>query len=235
MIFQWSIPRKKTLRKLTKSFTENYNFKRLLQTAPDLVRLYNKQESAVNGVKPVRFIQIKEDMGPIEACNMHDPAESVPFEVFGPASPTDWPMRIKYAEQIHDLTAHGFRCVWTVRLVESHNTQWTGHVSADVKQVPNPQVVTFWPNELGKLIPPTNAHRRVDPEHLPTIDERSKASFFLSDGVQESTPQELTHCGIIPHERHLWNATFYDYEVAYLYAESVQHQIRHTTSSDPRI
>lgn len=99
-------------------------------------------------------------------------------------------------------------------------------VSADVKRVPNPQVVTFWPDNLGKLIPPVNAHRTVDPKHLPRIDERNKASFFLSDGVQENTPQELSQCGIIPHERHLWNATFYDYDVAHLYADSIEDQLR---------
>lgn len=205
-----------------------------MQTAPDLVTLYNKQENAVNSIKPVRFIQLKEEMGPIEACMT--PEESAPVELFGPTSPNEWPMRIKYAEQIHDLNEFNFACVWTVRIIEQshYNARVrradqeyvvTG-VQAEVKRVPNPQVVTFWPDNLGQLIPPTNAHRAVDPEHLPTIDERDKASFFLSDGIQENIPQELSQCGIIPHERHLWNATFYDYDVAHLYADSVQNQLR---------
>lgn len=217
------------MRKLGKTFSKKYNFKRLLQTAPDLVTLYNKQEYAVNSIEPIKFIQLMENAGPIAACSPNlSPEEAVSFEVFGPTSPNQWPTRIKYAEQIHDLNEVGFSCVWTVRLVENpgHQTKWSDRVQAQVKRVPNPQVVTFWPNNMGSLIPPVNAHRLVDPTYLPKIDERTKASFFLSDGVQENTPQELSHCGIIPHERHLWSATFYDYQVAHLYAESVEHQLR---------
>jgi len=222
------------LRKLGKSFSKKYNFLRLLQTAPDLVTLYNKQEYAVNSIKPVRFIHLKEEMGPIEACA--NPTEKTSIEMFGPTSPNEWPMRIKYAEQVHDLNEFGFACVWAVRIVEdgtyypqalNSSDEWKiTKVTAEVKRVPNPQVVTFWPENLGTLIPPTNAHRRVDPEHLPTIDKRDKASFFLSDGIQTTVPLELQQCGIIPHERHLWNATFYDYDVAHLYAESVETQLR---------
>ena len=220
------------MRKLGKSFSKRYNFLRLLQTAPDLVTLYNKQENAVNSIKPTRFVQLRERMGPIEPCIDVASKEAVDVPVFGPTSPNEWPMRIKYAEQIHDLNEFGYNCVWTVRIVEDtyipmhRATEYAAQVpvKAQVKQVPNPMVVTFWPDNLGSLV--SEAHRRVDPEHLPTIDERNKASFFLSDGNTKNTPQELQQCGIIPNERHLWNATFYDYHIAHLYAESVESQLR---------
>ena len=233
MALQLPIQRKKILRKLGNTFSKRYNFKRLLQTAPDLAKLYNKQENAVNSITPIKFIHLKEKMDPIAACSPNDPAS---VKMFGPAEPTTWPRRIKYAEQIYDLNEHGFACVWTVRIVEERayqpqalnsDDEWkVTNVTADVKQVPNPMVVTFWPDNLGNLIPPNEAHRMVNPEHLPQIDEKNKVSFFLSDQDPNNTPQELSQCGIIPHERHLWNATFYDFNVAHLYADSIEHQLQ---------
>ena len=211
------------MRKLGNTFSKKYNFKRLLQTAPDLAKLYNKQENAVNGITPIRFIQLKEKQGPIAGCNLNDPAD---VEIFGPAEPTVWPCRIKYAEQIYDLNAHGFGCVWTVRLVEEPVNGVQYRVETSIRQVPNPMVVTFFPDNLGPLIPVNEAHRMVEPEHLPKIDGNKRVSFFLSDGEPANTPTELNHCGIIPNERHLWNATFYNYDVAHLYAESMDDQLR---------
>ncbi len=224
------------MRKLGKTFGKKYNFKRLLQTTPDLSKKYQQHDDAINSVVPVKHIQLLDYNGPIlPTTSAISPKDTIDVEVFGPGQQEEWPRRVKYAEQIPELNNQNY-IVWVVRIIEMSEhpiqTPWQEHVETDVVRVARPTVVTYWPDSVNPAVP-TAAHRPVNPVKLPKIDQQEFCAYFLSDGNDQLRPLQLEHCGIIPHIRLNFNATFYDQEVANLYAKSVTFQLRHPTSRHP--
>lgn len=227
------------MRELSKTFSKKYNFKRLLQTTPALSKLYNKREDAVNSIEPVKCVQII-DRKTIAAIpnSPVDMNNTVSLQIFGPDG-TEWPRRIKYAEQVPGLYEKGYECTWVVKIKSgdsnapwSNDTTWLGRVNVEVIRVSRPRVVTFYPEY--KNYPPNiaakypEAHHPVNPDTLNHIDENKFVSFFLSDGKAEPVP--LEECGIIPTVDFCYNTTFYDREVAHLYADSLRTRLKCSTS-----
>ncbi len=219
MILWWKTRRKKILRKLGRRFSKKYNFKRLLQTTPNLSKLYNEHEDAVNSIKPVKHVQLI-SLENIRAFSAEDSAinanTTCKIEIYGPGG-GKWPCRIKYAEQILDVNHNGYSA-WVVRIRQSSSTDAT----VDVLHYKKPCVTLYYPVRWDA---PKNHCPISNPNKLTRIDENKFVSYFLI-GEDCDKPTDLRTCSIIPSGGgDTWNSTFYDREIAYLYAESLQTQI----------
>lgn len=176
----------------------------------------------------MKHIRLFDYDGPILADpnSSVSPNDTIDIEIFGPGQ-KDWPRRVKYPEQIPDLRNQNY-VVWVVKIIDGEIgtliPPWN-KVQTEVVRVAQPTVVTFWPDSLNPAVP-LSAHRPVNPNKLTKIDEQKFVSYFLSDGDGQKHPHDLIQCGIIPNERLNYNATFYDSEVAHLYANSIEHQLR---------
>lgn len=213
MILWWMILRKKILRRLSKTFGQKYNFKRLLQTTPTLSKLYTIHEDAVNSIKPIKHVQIL----PRLALRAYDPNATVDInaackvEIYGP-NQKSWPCRIKYAEQILDVYKHNYSA-WVVRV--GHYEQAEGQV--EIVEFKNPYIIFHYP---GIQNDPFHNKPIYNPKKLSRLDENDFAPYFLASKTTNPTPLHLA--GIIPNGQYIYNSTFYDREIAHLYAESLQ-------------
>ena len=216
--------RKKILRKLPgKSFSEKYNFKRLLQTTPDLSKLYTKHEDAVNSIYPIRQIPIFDhqdlvfhpDVQPPDVCEM---------EIFGPGS-GDWPSRIKYAEQILDLYDTG-ETAWVVTISRKHRVGVETDNVTEVKilEYKRPTITIHYPIFSDR---PNNYSPIFNEKKLAKIDQNDYASYFLVSQGEILPPTNLIECGLIPNGFEIYNTTFHHKGIALLYADSLREIIKH--------
>jgi len=216
------------MRKLGKRFSKKYNFKRLLQTTPNLSKLYNKHEDAVNSIKPIRHVQLIS----LEKIQAFDPEvildvnATCSVETYGPGS-GNWPCRIKYAEQILDINSNGYSA-WVVRIRQSGPKDAT----VDVLQYQKPFITTIYPvswdaSNTNRPIYDANKLARID-----QLDENKFVTYYLmgENDKKPIDPIDLRTCGIIPHSvLYGYYSTFYEREIAHLYADSLQKvlDIRH--------
>lgn len=216
---------RKTLRKLGKTFTEKYNFKRLLQTAPDILSRYKRHEDAINSIEPHKHIQMF-DLEPIRACDpnsaisVHD---TIDIETFGPGAGM-WPTRIKFAEQVLDLYSIGYH-IWAVEICG-------GTASVVDSKAPNVEVTRYKKPTIAHhnpIIMPNkhNCTPIFNQKKLSKIDENLEdiAYFLVSDEDNTNTLTHLKQCSLIPDGFNIFGAAFYDRDVAYLYADSLRRQM----------
>lgn len=218
--------RKKTLRKLGKTFTKKYNFKRLLQTAPDILNRYTRHEDAINSIKPYKHIQIF-DLEPIRAYNDADSAisvhDTVDFETFGPGA-SEWPQRIKYAEQILDIYSNNYY-VWAVEICGSAEDRKSPNV--EVTRYQKPTIAHHSP--IMRDMPQRHNCRPIfSKKALATLDQNHEdtAYFLIDDADNTNTVSHLRECGLIPDGFNIYGATFYNKEIAYLYADSLVKEMK---------
>lgn len=211
--------RKKTLRKLGKTFSKKYNFKRLLQTTPDLSKLYTKHEAAVNSVRPIRQIPIFEneespvflpDAKPRDVCDM---------EIFGPDS-GDWPSRVKYAEQILDVYAEG-ETAWVVQVTREHRIGDATKVN--VLEYRKPAITLHYPIFHDQ---PNNHSPIFNEKQLAKLDQNDYISYFLVSQSENLPAANLMECGLIPNISALYNTTFHHKDIALLYADSLREIVK---------
>ena len=215
--------RTKILRKLQgKSFTEKYNFKRLLQTAPDLSQLYAKHEDAVNSVRPIRQIPIFEREMTAVYHPGAKPADVADMEIFGPGS-GDWPSRVKYAEQILDVYAEG-ETAWVVQVTREHHVGEATKV--DVLEYRRPAITIHYPVLHDR---PHNHGPIFNEKMLARIDQQEFGSYFLVSQSEDLPPANLIECGLIPNISSLYNTTFHHKDIALLYADSLREIVKHFT------
>jgi len=210
------------LRKLGKSFSKKYNFKRLLQTTPDLSKLYTRHEAAVNSVHPIRQIPIFE-REELKVYHAGAKASDVcDMEIFGPGS-GEWPSRIKYAEQILDVHAHG-ETAWVVQVCREGNTGDKNKV--EVLEYRKPAVTLHYPILRDQ---PSNHAPIFDEKKLRKVDQNDYISYFLVSQSENLPPSNLIECGLIPNGYDIYNSTFHHKEIALLYADSLRGIIRQFT------
>lgn len=216
--------RKKILRKLPdKSFSEKYNFKRLLQTTPDLSKLYTKHEDAVNSVHPIRQIPIFEheinlifhpDVQPLDVCDM---------KIFGPGS-GNWPSRVKYAEQILDVRANN-ETAWVVQIIREHKVDEI--TTVEVLEYRKPAITLHYPIVRDQ---PNNHGPIFNEKKLAKIDQQDLVSYFLISQSENPPPVNLLECGLIPNGLGIYNTTFRHKDIALLYADSLREIVKHFSS-----
>lgn len=209
------------MRKLAgKTFSEKYNFKRLLQTAPDLSKLYTKHEDAVNSVRPIKQIPIFER----EVGAVFHPEAIAPdicdMEIFGPDS-GDWPSRVKYAEQILDVYAEG-ETAWVVQIVREHQVGDTKEV--DVLEYRKPAITIHYPIFRDQ---PNNHSPIFNEKQLAKLDQNDYISYFLVSQSENLPPANLMECGLIPNGFEIYNTTFHNKGIALLYADSLREIVKH--------
>ena len=204
------------MRKLAKSFSKQYNFKRLLQTTPNLSKLYNVHEDAVNSIQPIKYVQIlqRTELRAYDSDVIVDINAACDIEIYGPGQKS-WPCRIKYAEQILDVYKHNYSA-WSVRV--GHIDQPKGRVK--IVEFKNPFVTLYYPTFRES---PRHNRPIYGAKKLSRLDQNDYVTHFLSG--KTSDPASLQRCGIIPNGRHIFNSTFYDREIAHLYAESLQVEV----------
>lgn len=212
--------RKKILEKLGKSFSDKYNFKRLLQTTPDLSKLYTKHEDAVNSVQPIRQIPIFErEQNIIFHSGMKQP-DVCDMEIFGPGS-GEWPSRVKYAEQILDVHVSG-ETAWVVQIVRELATG--NKTQVDVLEYRKPAITVHYPLFRDQ---PSNHSPIVNEKELAKVDQNDFVSYFLVSQNGNLPPANLMECGLIPNGFDTYNTTFHHKGIALLYADSLREIVRH--------
>jgi len=204
------------LKKLGKRFSKKYNFKRLLQTTPNLSKLYNEHEDAVNSIKPIKHVQLisREEIRAFDPITDADINKTCSIEIYGPGS-GEWPCRIKYAEQVLDVNYNGYSA-WVVRIQQART-----NAIVDILQYTRPCITLYYPIQHDA---PKDHSAIYNPNRLVRIDEHEFLSYFLA-GKNRDKPTDLRTCSIIPSGCDTYNSTFYDREIAYLYAESLQVQL----------
>lgn len=214
---------------LGKTFTDVYRFKRLLQTEPSVLRLYKKQEQAINSIPAVKDIAIYEDDESFCVPSSYpiSPDDVAPVTLLHRGN-AEWPRRVRFAEQIPELYNQN-KAVWSVNLgviggltAATSNADKTYEVH--VRYTDFPIII----NRRQGVIS-SQAYLKVDEKLLPKIDGNDKIWFYLSghdDRTTESEPLEVKLCGICPDKLTPFNATFYDRDVAYLYADSLRVEIK---------
>jgi len=210
------------------TFSDQYKFKRLLQTDPDILRRYKGQQTAINSIPAVKDIAIYE--GP-ETCEYlpfeHITASDVaPYTILSQGR-AEWPRRIIFPEQVRQLYEDG-RPMWSVNItVNSNNdyvtkqTQKTYKVR--IKRFDAPVIAT---KQSGISWRPE--FKPVPKDSIRTIEENDKVFFYLTDVTivpEEQEPWDVWTAGIVPNLMAEFNAAFYDREVAHLYAESLRAEV----------
>lgn len=218
-----SMTRKKILRKLPgKSFSEKYNFKRLLQTTPNLSKLYTKHEDAVNSVHPIRQIAIfEQEISPVFHPDAQPP-DVCDMEIFGPGS-GNWPSRIKYAEQILDVHANN-ETAWVVQIVREHKVGDMTNV--EILEYRKPAITLHHPIFRDQ---PNNHSPIFNEKRLAKIDQHDFVSYFLISQSENLPPTNLMECGLIPNGLGIYNTTFHHKDIALLYADSLREIVKHFT------
>ena len=217
------------MEKLGKTFTKKYNFKRLLQTAPDTISRYKRHEDAINSIEPHKHIQLitYESLKPVpefdpdSAIDMNAVAD---IETFGPGA-SMWPKRIKFAEQILDLYANNYH-VWAVEIC--------GEIKVG-SPMPNIEVTKFQKpiiahhNPIMRDMPNRRNCRQIfNQRKLAKIDDEGldTAYFLIADEDNTNTLTHLRQCSIIPDGWNIYGAAFYDRGIAYLYADSLRKHMK---------
>ena len=229
-IYTKSLLRTKILRKLTKgTFSEQYKFKRLLQTHPDVLHRYKQRDIAINHIPAVKDIAIYE--GP-ESCE-YIPSKEVSADetvqhtrlLQGTA---EWPRRIIFPEQARQLYEDG-RPMWsvTVTVSQSHDLRTNQPVKSyqvRSKRVDAPVIAT---QKKGVNI--WSQFDPVPPDKIPYIENNDSVFFYLIDAAKrpdEQDPWDVWTAGLVPNLMAEFNAAFYDRDVAHLYAESLRAEVR---------
>ena len=222
------------MRKLGKTFTEQYKFKRLLKTEPSVLRAYKQQELSINSIPAVKDIALYDD--DLVVCPSPRGSEEISPDMASVSllsrGEARWPRRIEFAEQITDINKTG-RHVWAVnlhvRLAAQTETGNRDYI-VNVRRIETPYIVEATYNSA--IFP---QYSPVNAKNLSAIDKDNKTFYYLCSRKElfteptlerNDTPWDVWSCGIVPNGMSPFNATFYDREVAKLYAESLREECR---------
>ena len=217
------------MRKLTKgTFSDQYRFKRLLQTQPELVKRYKRQQAAINSIPAVKDIAIYE--GP-ESC------EYVPTETVDPKSAetftrlcrgiAEWPRRIIFPEQARQLYEDG-RPMWSINLtvdstVDYATKQNVKSYRVRIKRFDAPVIATKKKHVGWRPI-----FEPVPPDQIRLIENNDNVFFYLTDAAippENQDPWDIWSAGLVPNIMAEFNTCFYDRDVAQLYADSLRAEV----------
>jgi hypothetical protein len=218
------------LRKLTKgTFSEQYKFKRLLQTHPEVLKRYKQRDIAINCIPAVKDIAIYE--GP-ESC------EYIPGQEVDPKATVqqtrllqgtaEWPRRIIFPEQARQLYEDG-RPMWSINVTVNSAMDYATHNNVKsyivrIKRVDAPVIAS---QKKGVNI--WTQFDPVPPDEIRHIENNDKVFFYLIDAAKrpdDQDPWDIWSAGLVPNLMAEFNASFYDRDVAHLYAESLRAEVR---------
>lgn len=217
------------MRKLTKgTFSEQYKFKRLLQTDPDVLHRYKQRDIAINCIPAVKDIAIYE--GP-ESC------EYIPSKDVDPTDTTqhtrllqgtaEWPRRIIFPEQARQLYEDG-RPMWSVNITvnsvpDYYSKENKKSYQVRIKRFDAPVIATQRKDVGWRLI-----FDPVPSDQIRNIENSENVFFYLTDAAirpEEQEPWDVFSAGLVPNLMAEFNTCFYDREVAHLYAESLRAEV----------
>jgi hypothetical protein len=215
---------------LTKgTFSEQYKFKRLLQTHPEVLKRYKQRDIAINCIPAVKDIAIYE--GP-ESC------EYIPGQEVDPKATVqqtrllqgtaEWPRRIIFPEQARQLYEDG-RPMWSINVTvtSSYDLHSNGNVKSyqvRIKRVDAPVIAS-----QKKSVGWRPQFEPVPSDQIRHIENNDKVFFYLTDAAvapQDQDPWDIWSAGLVPNLMAEFNASFYDRDVAHLYAESLRAEVR---------
>ena len=219
------------MRKLTEgTFSDQYKFKRLLQTDPNVLKLYKQRDVAINSIPAVKDIAIWEDDGICEFV----PGQEVPK--YAPVTrlshgDASWPRRIIFPEQVRQLYENA-KPIWSVNVtVKSSQDYATGknHKSYQVrtKRVDAPVIAAQ--RKGAALVNIWSQFEPVPADQIRHIENNDKVFFYLTDAMlrpDEQDPWDIWSAGLVPNLMAEFNASFYDRDVAHLYAESLRAEVQ---------
>lgn len=218
------------MRKLTEgTFSDQYKFKRLLQTDPEVLQRYKQRDIAVNSIPAVKDIAIWEGE---ELCEFVPGKEISPSEI-APISKlsqgdASWPRRIIFPEQVRFLYEESWP-MWSVNvtvtserdLLQKKNVK---SYKVRIRRVDVPVIAT-----KKKGVGWRPVFDPVPPDQIRHIENNDKVFFYLTDAMvlpEDQDPWDIWSAGLVPNLMAEFNASFYDRDVAHLYAESLRAEVR---------
>ena len=218
------------MRKLTEgTFSDQYKFKRILQTDPNVLRLYKQRDVAVNSIPAVKDIAIWEDDGKCEFVPGKElsPSDVAPITRLSEGD-ASWPRRIIFPEQVRQLYEES-RPIWSINVTvsSSHNlatNQPAKSYQVRIKRVDAPVIAS---QKKGVNI--WTQFEPVPTDQIRHIENNTKVFFYLTDAMKrpdEQEPWDIWSAGLVPNLMAEFNASFYDRDVAHLYAESLRAEVR---------
>ena len=218
------------MRKLTEgTFSDQYKFKRLLQTDPEVLKRYKHRDMAVNSIPAVKDIAIYDDDGKCEYVPSLEvsPSATAPITRLSKGD-ASWPRRIIFPEQVRQLYEEA-RPIWSINVTvsSSYDLSSSSNVKSyqvRIKRVDAPVIAT---QKKGLGWRPQ--FKPVPIDEIRHIENNDMVFFYLIDAgirCEEQDPWDIWSAGLVPNLMAEFNASFYDREVAHLYAESLRAEVR---------
>ena len=218
------------MRKLTEgTFSDQYKFKRLLQTDPEVLKRYKQRDIAINSIPAVKDIAIWEGD---ELCDFVPGKEISPSDVapitrlsHGDAS---WPRRIIFPEQVRQLYEDA-RPIWSITVTVSQTHDLRTNRPIKSYQVRSKRVDAPIIASQKKGINVWTQFDPVPPDEIRHVENNDKVFFYLIDAAKrpdEQDPWDVWTAGLVPNLMAEFNASFYDRDVAHLYAESLRAEVK---------
>jgi hypothetical protein len=211
------------------TFSEQYKFKRLLQTQTDVLHRYKQRDIAVNSIPAVKDIAIYEEGGKCEFVPGKEvgPSDTAPITKLSQGD-ASWPRRIIFPEQVRQLYEEALP-VWSINVTVNSSMDYATHSNVKsyivrIKRVDAPVIASQKKGVgLWKQFDP------VAPDELRHIENNDMVFFYLTDASKrpdEQDPWDIWSAGLVPNLMAEFNASFYDRDVAHLYAESLRAEVR---------
>jgi len=218
------------LRKLTEgTFSEQYKFKRLLQTQTDVLYRYKQRDIAVNSIPAVKDIAIWEDSGRCEYVPGKEigPSDVAPITRLSQGD-ASWPRRIIFPEQVRYLYEEALP-MWSVNVTVNSSLDYAthNHVKSYIVRIQRVDAPVIASQRKGVNV--WSQFDPVPPDEIRHIENNTKVFFYLTDATKrpdEQEPWDVWSAGLIPNLMAEFNASFYDRDVAHLYAESLRAEVR---------
>ena len=225
----------KTLRESSKRLSTRYKFKRQLQLTPEVINAFSYRDERINRIKAVKDISIIEPLV-YEVDDTGDIDDRTIPTIHITKNDTKWPFRIEYIEQILDVEE-----LWVVIADRTNSKDGTGPtveksfnqhgISLDLLKIEKPRVVIGY--DLG-LHCKKRKILSTEKELRSCEDEYWKPHSMLQGGyepvwLQGKYPEQVVDlylCNILPSNLSLYNATFYNRDVAHLYLDSLSESIK---------
>lgn len=218
------------MRKLTEgTFSDRYKFKRLLQTDPDVLKRYKQRDIAVNSIPAVKDIAIYEDDGKCEFVPGKElsPSDTAPITRLSQGD-ASWPRRIIFPEQVRQLYEDA-RPIWSINVTVSSSHDIVTNKPAKSYQIRIKRVNAPVIASQRKGVSWRPQFEPVVPDQIRHIENNDMVFFYLIDAMkptEDQDPWDIWSAGLVPNLMAEFNASFYDRDVAHLYAESLRAEVR---------
>jgi hypothetical protein len=209
------------------TFSDQYKFKRLLQTDPDVLKRYKQRDIAVNSIPAVKDIAIYEDGDLCEFIPGKEVPEVAPITRLSQGD-ASWPRRIIFPEQVRQLYEDA-RPIWSVNVTVTQSHDLITNSPAKSYQVRTKRVDAPVIASQKKGVNIWSQFDPVPPDEIRHIENNEMVFFYLIDARKrpdDQDPWDVWSAGLVPNLMAEFNVSFYDRDVAHLYAESLRAEVR---------